>query len=607
MRFILALLAVSSASSAGMAKNVGPLQAQNLFLDIAPEDRAAARTNLGVGSVGTLNLGTGLTSSGGTLSANVATVFGRTGAVTLGSGDVTGALGFTPAALDGSGGVSAANFKIGGSNALSAGPASTQYNLSVQSMFIGHRAGELYPLSSDSGYGSIGIGAMALAKLTALSAENVAVGVWACPELTGTLATCVGMHAGGQERSASGSSYFGNDSGRDQISDGYVFAAGANSLRNGNAGPGTIAIGALAAQGNSTAIILSGTVTAGNTVTVNLTSAVPGLTGLPFAYTYTVQAGDTLVTIAAAIASHITGISGPHTALGALSGAVGDGTAYVALYFPGNKTLGWAITTAATVSGGATVAAAVTNGARPLSFTAIGSHVAQSPVMAVSNNNVFLGDYVAGMITTANYNVVAGSGSAGVFTSSSANALYGALIAPTASTLMDVTASGFWALKNATAVSALTVSGSRSAQACITCRNSLISGFNVGSATFATGAGVILIGSGNQAVDTPAGGTSNYLNIENVIVGTALNAPASSILAFAGAAQVGSTAALTLSGGEFGLQKIAASGTAPGAAGGKLALVCSGTAGKAKLVVSAGTSGTATTIVDNIGTGVTGC
>jgi hypothetical protein len=64
---------------------------------------------------------------------------------------------------------------------------------------------------------------------------------------------------------------------------------------------------------------------------------------------------------------------------------------------------------------------------------------------------------------------------------------------------------------------------------------------------------------------------------------------------------------LTLTTGALGLSKMTASGSAPGAAGGKLELVCGTNAGTAKLTVSAGTSSTPATVLDNIGSGVTGC
>lgn len=65
--------------------------------------------------------------------------------------------------------------------------------------------------------------------------------------------------------------------------------------------------------------------------------------------------------------------------------------------------------------------------------------------------------------------------------------------------------------------------------------------------------------------------------------------------------------ALTLTTGAVGLSRITASGTAPGAGGGKLELVCGTNAGTAKLVIAAGTSATALTVLDNIGAGVSGC
>lgn len=70
---------------------------------------------------------------------------------------------------------------------------------------------------------------------------------------------------------------------------------------------------------------------------------------------------------------------------------------------------------------------------------------------------------------------------------------------------------------------------------------------------------------------------------------------------------VGSATPLTLATGEVGLAKITASGSAPGAAGLKLAVVCGTNAGTAKIIAYAGTSTTAATVLDNIGSGVTGC
>lgn len=71
--------------------------------------------------------------------------------------------------------------------------------------------------------------------------------------------------------------------------------------------------------------------------------------------------------------------------------------------------------------------------------------------------------------------------------------------------------------------------------------------------------------------------------------------------------QTGGSALLTLTAGAFGMAKMTASGTAPGATGLKIEAVCGTNAGSMKLVAAAGTSGTAVTIIDNIGSGATGC
>jgi hypothetical protein len=70
---------------------------------------------------------------------------------------------------------------------------------------------------------------------------------------------------------------------------------------------------------------------------------------------------------------------------------------------------------------------------------------------------------------------------------------------------------------------------------------------------------------------------------------------------------IGSATRLTLATGEVGLAKVAASGSAPGAAGLKFAAVCGSGAGTLKIIAYAGTSTTPVTIVDNVGASATGC
>lgn len=99
-------------------------------------------------------------------------------------------------------------------------------------------------------------------------------------------------------------------------------------------------------------------------------------------------------------------------------------------------------------------------------------------------------------------------------------------------------------------------------------------------------------------------------NSGNVLIGTTTD-NATDKLQVSGTARANVLAtgagALTLTTGAVGMSKMTASASAPGAAGGKIELVCGTNAGTAKLVAYAGTSGTAVTILDNIGAGVTGC
>lgn len=69
-----------------------------------------------------------------------------------------------------------------------------------------------------------------------------------------------------------------------------------------------------------------------------------------------------------------------------------------------------------------------------------------------------------------------------------------------------------------------------------------------------------------------------------------------------GGLNLGATIA-TLAASEFGLNKISASGSAPGAGTVKLAAVAGTTGGTCKLIMYAGTSTTPTTIIDNVGAG----
>lgn len=124
---------------------------------------------------------------------------------------------------------------------------------------------------------------------------------------------------------------------------------------------------------------------------------------------------------------------------------------------------------------------------------------------------------------------------------------------------------------------------------------------NLGAATLAasnsttyTLASTLRIGNG------PIAGT-------NVTIGTSLALDVNGASLFRSPIQIGTGTMLTMSQGEVGLSTITASGAAPGASGGKFALVCGTNAGTAKIIAYAGTSTAAATVLDNIGSGVSGC
>ena len=106
------------------------------------------------------------------------------------------------------------------------------------------------------------------------------------------------------------------------------------------------------------------------------------------------------------------------------------------------------------------------------------------------------------------------------------------------------------------------------------------------------------------------GGTSdtNLSRISAGVVGVGTGA-AGSVAGqlHAGMLQASLGTALTLTQGAIGMSKMTASGSAPGATGLKLEVVCGTNAGSAKITALAGTSTTAVTVLDNIGSGVTGC
>lgn len=226
-------------------------------------------------------------------------------------------------------------------------------------------------------------------------------------------------------------------------------------------------------------------------------------------------------------------------------------------------------------------------------------------VATVAGNMVGMGFQALVAATTATDTVAIGRNAGGSITTA-ANDVFVGHFAGQGATGSNLVAVGSHALEApGSTVNAVAVG--HNAGKLWTGNGGLFLGPQVGSTTAASGNNVLLIGT-NSSTDTPASNTTNYMAIGGgstpVIFATSTNAtPAVGI---PGSLALGS-GSLTVSAGSVGLTKITASAAAAGAAGGKIELVCGTNSGTAKLIAYAGTSTTAVTILDNIGSGVTGC
>lgn len=256
---------------------------------------------------------------------------------------------------------------------------------------------------------------------------------------------------------------------------------------------------------------------------------------------------------------------------------------------------------------------------------AIGYEAMMGNGSANAQNMVVIGDNSAPNITSANIGVIIGDNAGNALTSGGNNTLIGFNAGKSISTSNENTIIGNSAGTLATGSNSTLIGYNTGAALTTGANNTMIGqnsgtvltigGFNtligegVASTTLQTGGHNIVIGVNNFA-DTPAANTNDMLVIQGngttpTIEATGM-ASTNPQVQFPGSAQIGGTA-LTLAAGEWGLPKITVSGTAPGASGGKLALVCGTNAGTAKLVIYAGTSTAPVTILDNIGSGLSGC
>ncbi|MDN7913668.1 hypothetical protein [Burkholderia cepacia] len=393
-------------------------------------------------------------------------------------------------------------------NALSVGnvQGGSVANPDVSPIFIGPNAGAAYSLTNPW---AVGIGPSALMSLNQPQGEVTAVGALAGQYLTtGNWNAAFGVHALGSETTGSTIAVFGNDSARNAVGGGSYTGLGNDSVRNGQ-NTNVIGIGNGAMHGNGSAITLSGVPTAGDVLSVTMSTSVSDVTNSPRSASYTVKAGDTLLSAAQGLAAAImvNPLQGKQTGLQAYTSPIAGGPATILLDFPGTSSSGWTLNVAVSTSAGATETMSVTTGTKAQSVIAIGDNTAYGAGSSNPNHDVFVGNYVAPFLTSAYNMVCMGDASCGKITNDHDSVVIGANAGASANGSLTNVLIGSSAAAGLTTgsdnVSIGSQGGDVPSQSCIT-----------------TGAGNIQIGR-NTCVASPTG--SGQLSIQNIIYGTSNN------------------------------------------------------------------------------------
>lgn len=407
---------------------------------------------------------------------------------------------------------------------------------------------------------------------------------------TGTGDTGVGEHTMGFETTGIALVAVGQDAMRNSVGVNSAVAVGAHASEV-YFGQKSNFLGYYSGAGNSASVLIGGTATNGDVVTLTFTSTqIPG--GASTA-AYTVAGGNTPTVIAAGLAAAVMANSTLTNANVFANVDAFTSPGVIRVIFNGTSTIGTILTVTSGVSGSATETVAITGGvtAGSVRNNGFGFSSFQAYKVTTSYDNNAFGAYTLANCVTCQQTNVMGEEAGMQLTTGILNVFIGDKSGTLATTTYDST-----------------FVGAATGSACTTCRTDTLIGYGAGAATLTNAISVIYITDGAGTCD---GNTSNVFKVclSTGVPFTITNGfPSSaSIASFAGALQVGSITTLTVANGEFGIAKTTASGTAPGAAGVKLAAVCGTNAGTAKLIMSAGTSGTAVTVLDNVGAGVTGC
>ena len=246
-------------------------------------------------------------------------------------------------------------------------------------------------------------------------------------------------------------------------------------------------------------------------------------------------------------------------------------------------------------------------------------HLAMSALTGVTgiHDLIAIGYSAMPVPTSATYSIAIGSQAGLLFASGTGSIMIGRSAAPAAVSANYITVVGDSAGTVLTG-DYNTLYGVNTGKTLTDGTHNLILGDGTATTTLVHGSSNILIG-----VNTfnPPSDVSNYFAIGNgantVMSATATNTSTppvtipgsltvSTTLLATTSAQTGA-ASLTLSSSSLGLSVMTASGSAPGAGGAKLELVCNGSGTSAKLIMYAGTSTTPVNVATAIGSGVTGC
>ncbi len=264
--------------------------------------------------------------------------------------------------------------------------------------------------------------------------------------ISGGQNTYLGCVAGRTDQT-SDNVYIGCDSGRDVVSvTGSNTAVGQNSQRSGG-GDGNTSIGEGALQGNSAAIIFSGTQTTGDVVTLIFNAPASTLWGgyaalVNASVSVTVTAGMTSAQLTTAMIAAITANTTIGNAMGGTQAYTGSAANAIRFSFAGTATTGAQCIITSNVTGAATEVVTITGGSMGGSNVAVGLSALNGVGLTNASFNVAVGAEALQYLVTGNGNVALGHSSGQMLISGAGNVLAGIFAGQSLTTPNDNVAIG---------------------------------------------------------------------------------------------------------------------------------------------------------------------